>query len=93
MTRVIRERERKTHFDADILQEEIRAWQDELDGAVRIGWAPGFLGDLRDRARTDLADLIADGKHIIDHPRTILRDLAAEFTDGTHDNWFQDAVA
>ncbi|WP_280433430.1 type I-B CRISPR-associated protein Cas7/Cst2/DevR [Nocardia brasiliensis] len=92
-TRVVRERDRKTYFDADILHEEIKAWADQLDGAVRIGWAPGFLGDLRDRARTDLADLITEGALVIDHPRIILRDLAAEFTNGDHDNWFQDTFA
>ncbi|MBF6341054.1 type I-B CRISPR-associated protein Cas7/Cst2/DevR [Nocardia abscessus] len=89
-TRVVRERDRKTHFDTDILREEIEAWEDELDGAVRIGWVPGFLGDLRERARTDLADLIGSERVIIDHPRTVLHTLAEEFTDGKRDDWFDD---
>lgn len=89
-TRVIRGRDSKTYFDADILREEIEAWQDELDGAVRIGWAPGFLGDQRDRSRRDLADFVSDGRVVLGHPRTVLNGLADEFVDGAHDSWFDD---
>ncbi|ROQ65318.1 CRISPR-associated Cst2 family autoregulator [Streptomyces sp. CEV 2-1] len=89
-TRIVRERDRKTHFDAGILREELEAWADEMDGPVRIGWAPGFLGDQRERARTDLKDLIEAGTVILGHPRTVLADLAKEFADGGHDDWFND---
>ncbi|NEA42423.1 type I-B CRISPR-associated protein Cas7/Cst2/DevR [Streptomyces sp. SID11385] len=89
-TRVVRNRERATFFDADVLIEEIRAWQDKLDGTVRIGWAPGFLGGQRDKARKDLAELIEEGVVLIDHPRTVLGTLAAEIENGDHDAWFDD---
>ncbi|MFC4035128.1 type I-B CRISPR-associated protein Cas7/Cst2/DevR [Streptomyces polygonati] len=92
-TRVVRERERTTYFDADILREEIEAWSGELDGPVRIGWAPGFLGGQRDRARSDLADLIKGEKLIFGHPRTVLNGLADEFEAGAHDEWFEDPAA
>ncbi|OEV27501.1 CRISPR-associated protein [Streptomyces nanshensis] len=92
-TRVVRERERATYFDADILREEIEAWSDELDGPVRLGWAPGFLGTQRERARDDLEDLIKEKKLILGHPRTVLNSLADEFENGTHDAWFDDPTA
>jgi CRISPR-associated protein Cst2 len=92
-TRVVRNRQRATFFDSEILAEEIGAWADELDGPVRVGWAPGFLGDQRDRARTDLAALIKEKKVVIGHPRTILGDLATEIEDGGHDDWFDDPAA
>ncbi|MGW1044998.1 type I-B CRISPR-associated protein Cas7/Cst2/DevR [Streptomyces sp. NPDC002547] len=92
-TRVLTSKDGKPVFAADTLAEEITAWRDELDGAVRIGWAPGFLGDQRDRARHDLADLITAGTVVIDHPRTILHTLAQEIEDGSHDDWFEDAKA
>ncbi|MGC5346967.1 type I-B CRISPR-associated protein Cas7/Cst2/DevR [Streptomyces sp. AM 4-1-1] len=92
-TRVVRERERKTYFDADTLREELEAWSDELDGPVRIGWAPGFLGGQRDRARSDLADLVKDEKLILGHPRSVLNALAEEIAAGTHDGWFEDPAA
>ncbi|MDO0939130.1 hypothetical protein QQY66_48280 [Streptomyces sp. DG2A-72] len=95
-TRVLANKDGKPVFAADTLTEEIAAWRDELDGPVRIGWAPGFLGDQRDRARrdlADLADLITANAVVIDHPRTILNGLAQEIEDGTHDAWFEDAKA
>ncbi|MCP3771302.1 MULTISPECIES: type I-B CRISPR-associated protein Cas7/Cst2/DevR [unclassified Streptomyces] len=92
-TRIVRERDRKTYFDVGILREEVEAWEDELDGPVRIGWAPGFLGDQRDRARTDLEDLVKADKLILGHPRTVLGTLAKEFIDGDHDDWFDDGSA
>lgn len=92
-TRVVRERQHATYFDAGILTQEIAAWADQLDGPVRIGWAPGFLGDQRDRATTELKDLITDNKVIIGHPRTVLHDLAGEIADGKHDKWFDDPNA
>ncbi|MBC9728241.1 type I-B CRISPR-associated protein Cas7/Cst2/DevR [Streptomyces sp. TRM68367] len=92
-TRVLANKDAKPAFAADTLAEEIAAWHDELDGPVRIGWAPGFLGDQRDRARRDLADLITAGTVVIDHPRTILNSLAQEIENGTHDAWFEDVKA
>ncbi|GAB3277077.1 type I-B CRISPR-associated protein Cas7/Cst2/DevR [Actinocorallia lasiicapitis] len=89
-TRVVRERDTATYFDAEILREEIAAWADELDGPVRIGWAPGFLGSQRERATSDLGDLIKDERLILGHPRTILNALAGEFEEGVHDAWFDD---
>jgi CRISPR-associated protein Cst2 len=92
-TRVVRERESATFFDSDILAEQITAWSDELDGPVRVGWAPGFLGTQRDRARSDLADLLKNDQVILGHPRTILNALASEFEAGDHDAWFDDPAA
>ncbi|MFC4908481.1 type I-B CRISPR-associated protein Cas7/Cst2/DevR [Actinomadura gamaensis] len=89
-TRVVREREKATYFDADVLREEIEAWADELDGPVRIGWAPGFLGSQRDRAGSDLADLIKEERLVLGHPRTVLNALADEIEAGVHDSWFDD---
>lgn len=92
-TRVVREREKATYFDADILREEITAWADELDGPVRIGWAPGFLGGQRERAQSDLADLVKDERLVLAHPRTMLNGLADEIEAGDHDAWFDDPAA
>ncbi|WP_129840324.1 type I-B CRISPR-associated protein Cas7/Cst2/DevR [Streptomyces sp. RFCAC02] len=92
-TRVVRERQRATYFDADVLREEIKAWEDELDGPVRIGWAPGFLGSQRETAKSDLEPLIKANKVTVDHPRTMLNTLAAEFEAGTLDAWFEDPSA
>ncbi|WP_329088246.1 type I-B CRISPR-associated protein Cas7/Cst2/DevR [Actinomadura citrea] len=89
-TRVVREREKATYFDVDVLREEIEAWADELDGPVRIGWAPGFLGSQRDRAGSDLAELIKEERLVLGHPRTVLNTLAAEIESGDHDPWFDD---
>ncbi|MDI5973727.1 type I-B CRISPR-associated protein Cas7/Cst2/DevR [Streptomyces sp. SL13] len=96
-TRVVRNRRNTTYFDSDVLAEEINAWginendpEGQLDGPVRIGWAPGFLGDQRERVTNDLEALIKENKLIIGHPRTILSTLATEIQDGDHDTWFDD---
>lgn len=83
-------RQLTTILDTDVLAEEISAWADQLDGAVQIGWAPGFLGDQRDKARVELAELLDSGRLVIDHPRRVLTGLAEAIDAGRHDAWFQD---
>lgn len=90
-TRVLTASEdRRVRFDLATFTEELTAWQDELDGPVMIGWSPGFLGDQRDRVRRDLAEEIAAGQVMIEHPRTLLRELADKIESGAHDEWFED---
>ncbi len=82
-----------TVFDPDIFREELRAWSDELDGPVQLGWAPGFLGAQREKTTTELDDLIEDGRLVIDHPRVVLTQLAGAIEAGQHDAWFDDPRA
>nr|WP_055506817.1 type I-B CRISPR-associated protein Cas7/Cst2/DevR [Nonomuraea pusilla] len=91
-TRIFAARDGRCLFAADVLREEIDAWADELDGPVLLGWAPGFLGEQRDKALADLDDLVADGTLRIDHPRRMLNDLASAIERGEHDSWFEDAT-
>lgn len=89
-TRVLRPQAQETAFDEDVLREELKAWADELDGPVLIGWAPGFLGDQREKARVELVDLIEEGRVLLDHPRVVLSGLAERIEGGAHDTWFED---
>jgi CRISPR-associated protein Cas7/Cst2/DevR subtype I-B len=89
-TRVLRAQGQETVFDEDVLREELDAWADELAGPVLIGWAPGFLGDQREKARAELVDLIEAGSVVIDHPRVVLNHLAEQVEGGAHDAWFED---
>ncbi|MEE1783259.1 type I-B CRISPR-associated protein Cas7/Cst2/DevR [Streptomyces sp. SP17BM10] len=92
-TRIVGARDGKTVFQADVLREEIKVWHDELDGPILLGWAPGFLGEQRERARKDLADLLEDGTVVLDHPRVIINDLAEGIETGLHADWFEDRKA
>ncbi len=92
-TRVLSVRGERALFDAGVLRAEIEAWSDELDGPVLLGWAPGFLGEQRDRTRADLADLITAGNLVIDHPRVLLGGLAEQIERGERDTWFEDPKA
>jgi CRISPR-associated protein Cst2 len=92
-TRVLTVRDGRTFFDSAVLREEVGAWSEELDGAVLIGWAPGFLGSQRERARDDLADLLDAGQVVVDHPRTMLHRLAETIEKGEHDQWLSDPTA
>jgi CRISPR-associated protein Cst2 len=89
-TRVLRPSGGKTAFDSGVLREELLAWADELDGPVQLGWAPGFLDDQREIARKELAELVAAGTIIIDHPRVVLQGLARQIEAGDSDGWFAD---
>ena len=89
-TRVLAGKDGRTVFRADVLRAELAAWADELTGPVLLGWAPGFLGEQREQATRDLADLVAAGSVAIDHPRTLLRQLADQIEQGEHDRWFED---
>lgn len=93
-TRVVGGRDGKAVFLPDVLREELNAWSDELEsGPVRLGWAPGFLGDQREQARRELKDLIDADRLVLDHPRVVLNGLADEFQQGRHDAWFEDPAA
>lgn len=74
----------------DVLRRELAAWDTEWEPPVRIGWRPGFRDELRKQFEADLADEIDAGQVILDHPRTMLRDLAADIRVGEHDAWFDD---
>jgi len=92
-TRVLHVRDHRVRFNEVGFAEELEAWAGELNGQVLIGWAPGFLGEQRERARTMLADEITDGRVVIGHPRTLLRELADDIESGRHDAWFEDPRA
>lgn len=75
---------------AQALRQELKAWEGEWEAPVRIGWRPGFRDALRKQFEADLADLLDQGQVTIDHPRTVLRELAQEIRDGVRDAWFDD---
>jgi CRISPR-associated protein Cst2 len=89
-TRVLGAKEGQTVFRSDVLREELQAWSDELDGPLLLGWAPGFLGDQRDRVAQELADLVDGGALRLGHPRQLLTELADRVERGEHDSWFDD---
>jgi CRISPR-associated protein Cst2 len=89
-TRVLAAKDGRARFDLNTFTEELAAWDSELDGSVRIGWAPGFLGDHREQTRRALTAEINAGRVIIDHPRTVLHGLAKEIEAGHKDLWFED---
>ncbi|MEV0372471.1 type I-B CRISPR-associated protein Cas7/Cst2/DevR [Streptomyces sp. NPDC050636] len=89
-TRILNVVDNEIRFNSATLREEVDAWSDVIDGTVRLGWAPSFLGGQREIAREELSDLIKDQRLIIDHPRVVLSQLADEITTGQHENWFQD---
>ncbi|MFI0350927.1 type I-B CRISPR-associated protein Cas7/Cst2/DevR [Actinomadura sp. 9N407] len=92
-TRVLTQDNGKVVFSCEVLREELEAWADELAGPLLLGWAPGFLGNQRDKAENSLADLIATEQVMLGHPRTMLRGLADRIEAGVHDAWFEDAKA
>ncbi|MYR93646.1 MULTISPECIES: type I-B CRISPR-associated protein Cas7/Cst2/DevR [unclassified Streptomyces] len=74
----------------EVLRKELQAWDGEWEAPVRIGWRPGFRDLMREDFEKECAQEIEDGTIVIDHPRTVLRDLAAELRDGRLDAWFDD---
>ncbi|GLW64293.1 type I-B CRISPR-associated protein Cas7/Cst2/DevR [Actinomadura rubrobrunea] len=75
---------------ADVLREELRAWDGEWETPVRIGWRPGYRQIMRKQFEADLGDLADSGQVVVDHPRPMLRELAEEIRSGRHDAWFDD---
>lgn len=75
----------------DVLREELSAWDGEWEAPVRFGWRPGFREEIRRRFEKGLGDLADSAQVSIDHPRSMLRALAAEIRAGVHDAWFDDA--
>jgi CRISPR-associated protein Cst2 len=77
---------------ADVLRDELAAWDGEWEPPVRFGWRPGFRGSLRAEFVKDLSALGMHERVTIEHPRTMLRGLAAEIRAGDHEAWFEDRV-
>lgn len=75
-----------------VLREELDAWRGEWEAPVRIGWRPGFRDRLREDFEKECAAELAAGTVVIDHPRTLLRSLAAELRQGDVDRWFDDPL-
>ena len=75
---------------AGALREELQAWQGEWEAPVRLGWRPGFREQLRKEFEAGLGDFIDQEQVTVGHPRTMLRELAAEIRAGGHDGWFDD---
>jgi CRISPR-associated protein Cst2 len=90
LTRVLGSQDGQATFRPQVLREELAAWSDELEGPALLGWAPGFLGDQRERATRELSDLVNKGRLVFDHPRVLLRALAQRILNGEHDAWFTD---
>jgi CRISPR-associated protein Cas7/Cst2/DevR subtype I-B len=90
--RVVADRAGATEVRAEVLRAELVGWAEEVLGPVWVGWAPGYLAGQRDRVAAELADLVNDGRVVLDHPRTLLLGLAKEVRAGEHDNWFSDPV-
>lgn len=76
----------------DVLAKELDAWSGEWLSPVRVGWRPGFREESRHEFEAALTDRIGGGHLVIDHPRTILTELAEEIRNGEHDGWFEEQV-
>ncbi|CAO5168461.1 CRISPR-associated protein Cst2 [Frankia sp. AiPs1] len=92
-TRILGLRDGRVVVDPAVVQEEVEAWKDELDGPIHLGWAPGFLGGQRDDVRAALAKECKEGRLLIDHPRALFHRLADEIEAGERDSWFDDPTA
>ena len=75
---------------ADLLRQELDAWNGEWEAPVRFGWRPGFREVIRKQFEADLGPLADSGQVTINHPRTMLRELASRIREGRHDGWFDD---
>ncbi|KRV49527.1 type I-B CRISPR-associated protein Cas7/Cst2/DevR [Wenjunlia vitaminophila] len=74
----------------EVLRAELAAWDGEWEAPVRVGWRPGFRDDLREQFLTTCRKEIEEGTLVIDHPRAVLRTLAAQVRAGELDSWFDD---
>lgn len=74
----------------EVLRAELQAWDGEWEAPVRIGWRPGFRDEVRKAFEEECARELDAGKIVIDHPRTMLRGLAADLREGRLDHWFDD---
>jgi CRISPR-associated protein Cst2 len=75
-----------------VLRDELTAWDGEWEAPVRFGWRPGFREDAAKQFASDVADLEEAGQVTIAHPRVMLRTLAEEIRNGSHDSWFSDGA-
>ncbi|MFC8719173.1 type I-B CRISPR-associated protein Cas7/Cst2/DevR [Kitasatospora sp. NPDC057198] len=74
----------------DVLRQELAAWAGEWTPPVRVGWRPGFQDQAREDFEKECEQEIAEGTVVVDHPRTILLQLAADLNEGRLDGWFDD---
>ena len=69
------------------LKEAAVAWKDQLLSGLYVGWATGFYDAERDRLRAALVELQTEHglTFVLDHPRTVLRQLADDLRDVSRD--------
>lgn len=80
-----------TVFRADVLEEALRAYKDDLASDIYIGWAKGFLDGERAKLEAFIADPArAHGKTIhLGHPREIAEAFAKAVESPANAAWFE----
>ncbi len=80
---------------ADALKESLSVWRDQILSKLYVGWVQGFC----DTERVSLQDELKKLKegpalqepldYVLDHPRKILDQLAADLSDQEHADWLK----
>ena len=74
--------------NVEALKETVRAWRDQFLSPLYIGWVAGFHDAERDRLRSALEELQAEGvEFVLEHPRTVLRRLADDLRGDAGATW------
>ncbi|MBI1348164.1 type I-B CRISPR-associated protein Cas7/Cst2/DevR [bacterium] len=79
----------RTELHAEAVEEIFQAFQDDLLSPVYVGWAKGFLDEERSKFESLTANLkTPHGIAKLDHPRTVLLNLATELAKDEHTDWY-----
>jgi CRISPR-associated protein Cst2 len=80
-----------TVFRADVLEEALRVFKDDLASDLYIGWAAGFLDDERKKLDAVLQDETRlQGRTIhVGHPREMAEAFAKAIENAEHSAWFE----
>lgn len=74
--------------NVDALKETVRAWRDTFLSPIYVGWTAGFHDPERERLRTALEELHAEGvDFVLGHPRTVLGRVADDLNGDPGVGW------
>lgn len=74
--------------NVEALKETVRAWQDTFLSPIYVGWTAGFHDTEREKLRTALEELKAEGVgFVLEHPRTVLGRVADDLSGDMGHGW------
>jgi CRISPR-associated protein Cst2 len=84
---IVSDEKGKPTVHTEALEEAVKVWKDTMLGKLYVGWVKGFHDNERNKLEAALQQLGFD--FVMDHPRTVLTQLAADVQNPANAHWLE----